>query len=157
VVGGKAALSPVYEVTVTVGTPVPGPTPGPGPGPTPPTPPSPPTPAAPLDTTAVLIVYDTATEDKLPEKQRQVLFGKAVRDYLNAHTPLEADGKTHAWRIFDKGVDASGAGKTWDTAMKRPRQAAPWVVISNGKTGYEGPLPATPDEFLALVKKYLGD
>ena len=39
-------------------------------------------------------------------------------------------------------------------AMLRKRGALPWIVISNGVSGYEGPLPANPDETIKLMSKY---
>lgn len=135
--------------TVVIGTP-----PDPGPGPTPPDPPTP-DPPAPISGKRVLIVYESGEASKMPEKQQQILYGRAVRDYLNGKCDVESDGKTRAWRIWDADVDASGESKTWQDALKRPRQSVPWVIISNGKTGFEGPLPATVEEFMALVKKHL--
>jgi hypothetical protein len=42
----------------------------------------------------------------------------------------------------------------WCKALKRPMESLPWIIISNGKTGYEGPLPKTTDELIELVDKY---
>jgi hypothetical protein len=66
-----------------------------------------------------------------------------------------ADGKTREWRIWDKDVDPSQESAVWQAAMKRPRASVPWLLVSNGKTGYEGPLPGTADDLLALLKKYV--
>ncbi len=58
--------------------------------------------------------------------------------------------------MWDAGVDASQESQLWQDALKRKRGALPWLVISNGKSGFEGPLPATVDETLTLLKKYGG-
>lgn len=128
------------------------PEPGPTPDPKPPTPPDPP---APIEGKRCLIIYETSEASRMPEKQQQILYGRAVREYLDNKCVVEPDGKTRAWRIWDKDVDTTAESKTWQEAMKRPRTATPWLILSNGKTGYEGPLPATAEEFLTLARKYL--
>lgn len=140
------------SVTLNVGdVPQPGPTPGPNP------PQPPPTPAPiPADGLRVLIVEDVAQRVKLPAAQSAILFDKSVRDYLNSKCVAGADSKTKEWRIWDKGVDASAESKLWQDAVKRPAKSYPWLIISDGKTGYEGPLPADVDATLALLKKYGG-
>ena len=42
----------------------------------------------------------------------------------------------------------------WAKAMKRERTSLPWIVISNDKKWFEGPLPKTLDETLNLIKQY---
>jgi len=132
-----------------------GPTPTPGPGPTPGPTPNPDTPAPiPLAGLRVLIVYESRDATTLPAGQQGLLFGKAFRDLLNASCVTGSDGKTKEWRIWDKDVALDGAEAHWATAMKRTRTSVPWILISNGKTGYEGPLPASVDEATTLIKKY---
>lgn len=134
--------------------PDPGPVP-PDPGPKPPDP-VPPQPPAPIPVTGfrVLIIEESAERAKLPVAQLKILFDKGVRDYLNSKCVKGADQKTAEWRIWDKDADASGEAKHWQDALKRPRQSVPWVIISDGKTGYEGPLPATVEAALELFKRY---
>lgn len=126
--------------------------------PVPPTPPTPPTPAAPFSCEGlhVLFVYDSAAVTQMPAAQQAVIFGSSIRTWLNAHCPAGADGKTHEWRIWDPGTDVSGESAVWQAAMKVERKSVPWVVISDGKTGFSGPMPATADETLSLLKKYGG-
>jgi hypothetical protein len=124
--------------------PVPGPGPGPGPGPAP-------IPAAGL---RVLIVFETADATSLPAGQRNVLYSQAMRTFLDSKCPLGPDGKTHEWRIYD--ADVVGAEEPWKSAMSRPRTSLPWVVISNGTSGYEGPLPSSVEEMKTLVSRYAG-
>ena len=104
----------------------------------------------------MLIIEESAERNKLPPAQASILFSTEIRKYLNAKCPTGSDGKTKEWRIYDQNVDLSGEAKTWKDAMSRPRSSVPWVVISNGTTGYEGPLPANVDETLALLRKYGG-
>lgn len=153
--------------TVVIGG-EPGPTPPVPPGPVPPGPvppgpvppdPTPPTPPAPIPVAGfrVLIVYETSKAPSLPEGQRSILYGKAIRDYLDRKCVTGQDGKTREWRIWDQDVDTSLAGKVWQDAMSRKRGSVPWLIVSNGQSGFEGPLPATVDDTLTLLKKYGGD
>lgn len=133
-----------------VGTPEPPkPPPGPGPGPTPgPTPSPAPIPDAGFRT---LIIYESGDATKMSAAQQNILYGKAVRDYLNAKCIAEPDG-TKAFRIYDQNVDVTAESTIWQNAMKRPRQSVPWLIASNGKTGFEGPLPANVDDFMKIIK-----
>ena len=133
-----------------------------GKGPQPPTPkppePKPVDPAPiPVAGLRVLIVYESADLPKYTPQQNGILFGAKVREWLNANCVVGPDGKTREWRMWDKDVDTSGESKLWQEAMKRPRTSTPWVIISDGTKGFEGPLPANVDDFLALVGKYKGD
>lgn len=142
---------------ITVGQPDPPVPPVPPTPPTPPTPPVPPTPPPiPQEGLRVLILYESAELSKLPAPQQLVLASQSVRDYLNGKCVVGADGKTREWRMWDKDVDASAESKVWQEALARPRKGVPWIIVSNGKDGFEGPLPASVDETLALLKKYGG-
>lgn len=135
------------------------PTPPSPPGPVPPTPPGP-TPPSPVPIPGtglrVLVVYESADVSKLPPGQVAVLYSKTLRDLLNAKCPAGPDGKTREWRIYDADVDLTGESDAWKAAMARPRKSLPWIVISNGTSGYEGPLPASVDEAVKLVQAYAG-
>ena len=124
--------------------------------PTPPTPPPPPVPPAPIavDGFRVLIVYESADLPKMPAAQQEILFGQKVRDYLRDKCVTGADGKTKEFRIWDKDIAVEGDAKHWQDAMARKRDEHPWLIISNGKTGYEGKLPADENAFIELAKKY---
>lgn len=135
------------EVTLLVGdVPVPDPRPPP-PGPKPPAP-------IPGPGFRALIVYPAEGLTQMPAAQQLIIFGQETRNYLTARTPLGPDGRTREWRMYPDGVDTAGESQLWRDAMARPRASVPWVVLSNGATGYEGPLPATPAAFLDLAKKY---
>ena len=89
---GAAQAVLIIPVTGPSPPPVPpGPTPGPGPGPTPG--------PGPLPGAKALILFDEAKATALPSGQKQVIYGQDVRTYLNAHTDMGPDGKTHDWRI----------------------------------------------------------
>lgn len=117
--------------------------PGPGPGPAP----------IPVAGFRVLIMYD---KDTLTADQQGIVFGADVRKYLDTKCIVGADGKTPDRRIYPAGVDASGEAQ-WirDVIQRHPGQRS-WMVISDGKTGYDGPIPANAADALALLKKYGG-
>jgi hypothetical protein len=155
-------LSDFNTCTIRVGTVPPPPDPTPPdptpPGPNPPDPPGPtPGPAPiPLEGFRAIILYESGEVSKLPVAQQNVLYAKSVRDYLNSKAVVGADGKTKEWRIWDKDVDAASEAKHWQDVLKRPRTKTPWIIISTGKSGYEGELPDTVDKTLELLKKYGG-
>lgn len=132
----------------------PGPNPPTPPGPNPPNPP-PPSPA-PIqgDGFQVLMVFDEVNKAKLPPKQLGVIYGAEVRKYLEDKCVTEPDGKTKAYRIWDINEQVAGDLPKWAEAMKRPRASVPWLIISNGKGGYEGPMPESPEKTLELLKKF---
>jgi hypothetical protein len=139
--------------TVTVGTPAP-PTP-----PTPVEPPAPPTPPAPIPAAGlwVLIVEESGSRDKLPPGQREIILGTgagSVREYLTGHCAKE--GTQQTFRVLDKDDSIDRESSTWREVWARPRASVPWLVISNGKEGYEGPLPATAADCLTLLRKFGG-
>lgn len=161
---GQASLS---THTVVVGTPgplppepgpqpfPPGPGPQPGPTPPPPPPPPPPEPAPiPMDGLRVLIVYESADMTKYPIETQVILAGADVREFLKKNCAAESANRA-AFRIYDVDTNVTNDLPVWQQAMARPRSQVPWVIISNGKTGYEGPLPKTPSEFLELIKRYM--
>jgi hypothetical protein len=143
--------SDVATCTVTIGEPTP---------PVPPVPPVPPGPTpgpAPIPASGlrVLIVFDDATAASLPAGQREIIYGQATRDFLNAKTVVGTDGKTKEWRFWPKSVATAGETQLWQDAFKRTNgKALPYLLISNGTSGYEGALPATAADFQTLVSKY---
>lgn len=153
---GATKASDVIRRTIDVDTGT-APIPPPQPKPEPKVDPKPVDPAPiPVAGLRVLIVYESADLPKMLPTQSAIIFGAKTRAELNAACVVGDDGKTREWRMWDKDVDTSGESALWQTAFKRPRQGTPWVLISNGKAGFEGPLPANVDDFLTLLKKYGG-
>lgn len=103
----------------------------------------------------VLITIETSDGAKLPAKQVAILTAGSIRDYLDAKCP-KVNG-TPQYRIWDKDVDTRNESKLWQDAFARKRGNLPWIVVSNGKTGFEGPLPGTVEETLALLKRFGGE
>jgi hypothetical protein len=144
-------VSPRAECLVTVGPVPPTPTP-PGPGPNPPPPEPPPGDNVfPADGKArVLILYDNGEKDNLPAGLGDILFGADFREVLRTKTQ-------NRYRIWPLDQDPQGAGQEWVDAYAKASKAAggkPWIAVGNGKTGYSGPLPASPEEAQKLLAKY---
>ena len=127
----------------------------PGAGPTPPAPMPDAAAPIPVDGFRVLIVFQDSELARLPPEQSQIRTAKAIRDYFQAKCVKEADGGPGA-RIWDVDTVTDGDLPLWQAAFKRPRQSLPWIIISTGKTGFEGPLPKTVAETLDLLKRYGG-
>jgi hypothetical protein len=132
----------------------PRPPPDPDPKPKPPEP-DPVTPAPiPVDGFRVMIVYETKDLGIYPGPQNAIFFSNKVRTYLDTKCVVGPDGKTREWRQYDKDVDMKNESQLWKDAFARPRGKLPWIVVSNGKTGFEGPLPADVDSTIRLLDKY---
>jgi hypothetical protein len=129
---------------------------GEGPRP-PPTPVDPPDPPAPKDVPLsadpaglrVLVVYDSL-DPRMTPGQREVIFGADVRKWLADN--CVKDG----FRIYPEKslADIAGEAKHWRDAVARERKSLPWCVVSNGRTFYEGPLPAGKDAFTEEAGKH---
>jgi hypothetical protein len=132
-----------------------GPMPPPGPEPEPKPKPKPVDPAPiPVAGLRVLIVEEATQRHTLSQGQRAILLGKQFRDFLELKCVVGPDSRTKEYRIYDADISMSGESKLWQDVMKRPRSSIPWIVISNGTTGFEGPLPNSVEDAIALVNKY---
>jgi|SRR5215813_5939080 len=118
-----------------------GPRPPPGPKPEP----------SPIPYTGLRALIVVETGQPISQGQFSAIYGQATRDYLNTHC-AKADGVPE-WRIYDKDQDLSKVPKMWANAMKRPRESTPWLLLSNGQGGYEGPVPNSSDEMIKLLQK----
>lgn len=135
--------------------PDPNPEPDPDPDPDPPQPGPSPAPI-PVAGFRVLIVYESSELTSLPASQLAALNSADVRRYLNSHCVKDASGNPE-WRSLDQHTQFPILCDTvWCKTMARPRSAVPWIVISDGQQGYEGPFPMTLDETMALLRKYGG-
>lgn len=108
----------------------------------------------------VLIVEETENRVNLTPDQREIILSRAdggVLSYLDSHCPKGPDGRTPEWRILDKDQDLSADSPYWKEAFARTRSTLPWIVASNGRTGFEGPLDMKPAELLVKLKKLGGE
>jgi hypothetical protein len=133
--------------------------PGVLPPPQPPTPdppqPDPDNPAPmPGDGLKVLIVYEIDQQATYPASQMAQLGSTALRTWLT-NTVARAPNGQPEWRVLDQdAVCPVGQPTLWCDALKRPRSTLPWIIISNGKTGFEGPLPQTESDTRKLIETY---
>jgi hypothetical protein len=155
-VANKAIISDPQEITVTVGTPAP---------PPPPPPPGPPVPPVPTPDpfgsrqeghVRVLMIYDGVNLANTPRGQLDVLYSTDLRQWGRTHCVTLENGKDASFMIFDKDTDMSKTSPIWANVMKRPHPTLPWIVIGNGTSGFEGPLPPDVPSTLALLQKYGG-
>lgn len=135
--------------------PEPGPGPDPGPQPEPDPQPDPP-PIPNVTGLHVMIVYDEV--EQLPTSQQRILYGPEFETWLNANLPKGPDGEPTR-RMYPDATDVSGDEEKWKTAFnlapKDDLSKLPWLILSNGKTGYSGPLPLTIEETIKLAEKYV--
>jgi hypothetical protein len=129
--------------TVKVGK---GPDPGPDPEPDPDV-----KPPIPESGFRVLILIDD--DQNLPQLQQAIVSGAEVDEYLNKACVTEPSGQA-GWRVYDKDAEIESDLDVWKKAIQRRPESTPWVIISNGKTGTEEPLPESPSKFIELCKKY---
>lgn len=107
----------------------------------------------PMEGFRVLIVYEgDLTKVTHTPAQQNIMFGQKLRDFLNEKC-VKVNNTTEA-RMYAADTDVSKDSDTWRNAMARPRTSLPWIIVGNGKSGFEGPLPATLEETLTLLKKY---
>ena len=99
----------------------------------------------------LLIVEETSDRPRLPASQQAIFTSVSLRQYLKSHCVTEADG-TPAFRMIDK--DAELTGDWAATIHARPPRSYPWLYVTNGKSGFSGPLPRSVEELLKLLKPY---
>jgi hypothetical protein len=88
----------------------------------------------------------------MAKEQQAILFDRDVREFLASNCVKVSN--VPEWRIVDQNVQVYGEQQIWKDALARRRSAMPWLIISNGKSGFEGPLPKSKSEFTELVKTY---
>lgn len=119
-------------------------------------PPNPPQPPAPIPVAGlrVLVVHEsTDGAALLTPKQVDELWGEEFQTFARAKCAKGSDGKTPECLILDKDTPpGKSASEAMRQAFARPRAEVPWLIVSNGKTGFEGKLPN--GGILDLVKRY---
>lgn len=149
--GKNGKLSPFAACVVEIGKPKPPTPPEPGP---PPDPKPVPDEKAPIPVVGyrIMVVYETLDTGKLTKGQMAALLGEATRDWMLSKA-AKVNGQPEI-RYFDPDQKMGGESQLWKDAFARPRQSLPWLLVSNGKTGYEGPLPKELPDILAILQKH---
>lgn len=112
-------------------------------------------PAPKLGQLKVLIIEETGSRGELPSDQIGIFTSVPIREYAKKACSKDAKGNPD-FLVFDKDVSVEGTAEWVQQAWKQPRQDLPWILLSNGTTGYSGPLPENIDKTLELLKKYGG-
>jgi len=104
----------------------------------------------------ILVIEETGDRVRIPRTQLEALFGQRLREYCSGHCS-KADGVTPDFRVIDKDSDVGKAEQWIQAAFKEPRTSLPWISLSNGKTGFSGPLPEDEDRLMQLLKRFGGE
>lgn len=102
-----------------------------------------------------------------PSAQVVVLTSDKIRKYLKTHCATGTNGTLPEYRVLNNNPDSDisqespNMQKAYKTALQEmsaaPTKPIIWLAVSNGVTGYSGPLPSNEDETLLLLKKYGGE
>lgn len=143
-----------HVLTVVDGTqPNPPPKPDPGPGPTP-EPPKP-DPITPQKLQIVIIEDMTA---RGTAEQISIIDGGDLREYCKTHCVMTSqDGyRFPDARHLSFRQDVSNQPEWIRTAFSQPRTSLPWLVVFTPTQTISGPLPATIEDMMSLLRKYGG-
>lgn len=103
----------------------------------------------------VLMVYEKTKTADLTPGQHEAIFGIAIRDYLDSKC-AKGSGQWPEYRIWDKDTKTGFQPKYWVDPFTRAK-SVPWLVVANGKDGYEGPMPADDKEIWKILKQFGGE
>lgn len=103
----------------------------------------------------VLITFDDDKKNQLSRDQIGIIDSSVLRSYLDEKCAKAGD-QTSEWRIVPHTTEFHDDQPTWKQAMAIPRDKSEWLIVSNGKSGYSGPLPANLTETLNLIKSFEG-
>lgn len=100
----------------------------------------------------VLIIEETddASRKALSPGQRAIIMGTtkdSFRTWCKSHAEVV---------VADKDSSFAKLPPVWGELFKRTRAGLPWIVITNGKTGYEGFVPSDPAVAIKLVQSIGG-
>ena len=102
----------------------------------------------PANKLSVLIVEETEDRDDLPTSQVSAIESAIWREYV-----LSKGGEA---RVLEPEAKLSNEEPWVAPALAVKREKLPWLVISDGKRGYSGPLPENLDGLTAKLKEIGG-
>ncbi len=103
-------------------------------------------PPVPGDGFHVLIIEETEDRNQLTGEQSGTIFGAPFRTWMKN---VGAD-----FRVWDKDVNAARESEWFRKALDVTRQSTPWLIVSNGKRGFSGPLPTTEAGIKAKIQEF---
>jgi hypothetical protein len=101
----------------------------------------------------VLIIYETGDQTNYTQGQIGFMYSAEVRQYLSEKCPKAAN--SNGWYMLDKDAVTTALPPAWGKAMARPRTKLPWMIVSNPKGGWEGPVPERYEDAFAKVKEFI--
>lgn len=105
----------------------------------------------------MIILHQEKDDTKLKPGQFSAIYGKTFRAYLEEKCVREPDGRA-AYRIYDVDYDFSMAPPAYrDAVEKYKSKPLPFLIVSDGKTGYADKLPDDLDGIMNILKKYGGE
>lgn len=115
--------------------------------------PSPPSAPSPFEGEGIriLIVYELDEMASYSPSVLDTMYSKDLRLWAVNNCAKDVGGQPEL-RLFDD--DVQNQPERWMKALSRPRGAMPWLIVGNGKKGYEGPLPPTEEATLALLETF---
>lgn len=102
----------------------------------------------------MMIVYETGNLPLYPSAQRSAMFSQKVRDYLRPKLYKDDNTYPALWTVDKDSPPLRVPDWVKTTLDKYKGQTLPYLIVSNGKTGYTGPVPENTDKLLELLKKY---
>lgn len=133
------------SLVVEVGT---GPSPDPNPVPIPPTPG-----VAPIEGPGLRVLFVSESGEQMPRDVEASFYSPEIAAFLNANC-IKVDGNPDFRRV-DPDTQFTDPNHRFAKALARPRASLPWLIISNGASGYEGPFPKTVAETLTLIRSFV--
>ena len=106
-----------------------------------------------------VLIVDEESDYGKPEYRPYLntLNSSRIIAYLNSRCAKDADGKTPAWRHWDKDTKIAKEDPEWqprldmaNEAMTKAGNTLPVAVLTNGRQTSTVPLPAGEDDALAL-------
>lgn len=137
-----------YQVTVDDKTPDPGPDPDPDTDPDV----EPPIGEAPIEGPGLRVLFVSETSEQLPRDVDEVFYSPIVAAWLNANC-VKVDGQPEFRRV-DADTQFTDPNHRFAKALNRPRASLPWLIVSDGKAGYEGPFPGGVQQTIELLKRF---
>ena len=110
-------------------------------------------PPVPGDGLHLLVIYETDDRVSMPAGQRSIIDSVPVRQWLREKGFVDENHKSTA-RFFDPQTELVEEDQWFRDALALKTESLPWMIVSNGKSGFSGPLPKTIEEFKAVVGRF---